>query len=62
MAPSAGQKHSSASSDNVTSTGVPNTIVALMNDSGWGRSGTRRRSGTAIPANWPDRTRLAVKG
>ncbi len=33
MAASAGNKVSSASSDKVMSTGVPNTVVVVMNDS-----------------------------
>jgi hypothetical protein len=33
VASSAGKKHSSANSDNVTSIGVPNTVVVLKKDS-----------------------------
>ena len=48
VAASAGKKVSSASSDRVTSTGVPNTVVVLMKDST--PCAVRNWNGTATPA------------
>jgi hypothetical protein len=48
VAASAGKNDSSASSDNVISTGVPKTVVVLINDRT--PSSIANRKGTATPA------------
>jgi hypothetical protein len=48
VAVSAGKKDSKASSDNVISTGVPNTVVVLKNDNT--PSSVASWRGTATPA------------
>src|SRR5690606_28791561 len=54
---SAGKKSSSASSESVTSIGVPNTVVVLKNDSRpapvWMRNGTMKASRGSVSSATP---------